>query len=381
MYGAREGCRGRWAAMMVLVAVAACGTTEPEPIQPDPDAISRITIPPIQNYFFSAVVNPGCQDTGYGINDQGTIIGIACGEAFRRLSDGTMIELPSLGSQGANGTAVPLDINGNNRIVGYSVETGGNSMRPVQWFFLEGSMAVSDLGVFAGGSRGQAHGVNASADIVGWAEILMAGGLGVRKHGFLRRTSGLRIDLVPGNGYRDAEAYDVNDQGYVVGVSYSPITTGSLTRRATMWVPAGQGSNTYSPILLPTLYRSEARAINSGGDIAGWHSSTATGGNIYLTKWKVGTSNFTTISPSDVSTVPQDINDDGIIVGERQVSTGSTPVAFAYGTKFATMPVPLTSSRSFAMGVNSCGNLVGEAHQNQSGNNTQVAALWTRTGC
>jgi uncharacterized membrane protein len=372
--------QAKWAVLLVgLSGAAACGTTEPGSENPVP---SHLVIPPIQNYTFSAVVNPGCQDTGYGINDAGMIIGHACNAAFRKLSNGTMQVLAPLSNQGANGMAIPLDINQGGRVVGYSYQVGGNSMRPVQWIFIEGGMGVFDLGVLPGGSRGQAWGVNVNSDVVGWSEIAMAGGV-IRKHGFLRRSSGLMIDLVPANCYANAEAYDLNDQSFVVGVSYTLLSgsgcSGLPTRLATHWKPTGSGSNTLLPVPLPTLYSSEARAINNAGDMAGYHRSTSTGGSYNLAKWKVNTSDFTVIGPSDSYTVPEDINEAGLIVGEREVN--GVRVAFAYGTKFATMPVPVTTARSFAMGVNSCGNLVGEGHQVQSNGDHQVAAKWTRTGC
>lgn len=209
----------------------------------------------------------------------------------------------------------------------------------------------------------------------------MAGGV-IRKHGFLRRaSSGTMIDLVPANCYANAEAYDLNDQSFVVGVSYTLLSgcSGLPSRQATLWKPAGSGSNTFSTIALVALNSSEARAINNAGDIAGYHRSTSTGGNYNLSKWKVNTSDWTVVSPSDTYTVPEDINAAGIIVGERTVN--GVRSAFAYGTNFATMPVPLPSQRSFAMGVNSCGNLVGEGHQNQSNVDHQVAAKWTKNGC
>jgi hypothetical protein len=371
----------KWAMVLVgLVGAGACGTTEPadESLVP-----SHLVIPPIQTYTFSAVVNPGCQDTGYGINDAGTIIGIACNAAFRKSSDGTMLTLAPLSSQGANGQAVPLDLNQGGRVVGYSNQVGGNSMRPVQWIFIEGGMGVFDMGVLPGGSKGQAWGVNLNSDAVGWSEIAMAGGV-IRKHGFLRRaSSGLMIDLVPANCYANAEAYDLNDQSFVVGVSYTPLSvsgcSGLPARQATLWKPAGSGSNTLTPIALVALNSSEARAINNAGDIAGFHRSTSTGGNHNLSKWKVNTSDWTVVSPSDTYTVPEDINANGLIVGERTVN--GVRSAFAYGTNFATMPVPLPNQRSFATGVNSCGNLVGEGHQNQNNVDHQVAAKWTKNGC
>lgn len=370
--------RGLGMAGLALV-LAACGVTEPEPDQ----VMSQIVIPPIQTYSFSAIVNPGCQDTGYGINDANTKIGIACGAAFMKAADGTMTTLIALPSQGANGTANPTDINNNNRIVGYSYETGAsNSSRAVQWFSVKGVMGVNTLGQLAGGTSSQAFGVNINADIAGWSEIAMAGGV-IRKHGVLWRPGNVKVDLTPANCYHNAEAYDVNDQGFVVGVSYTPIAVsacnGIPSRQATLWKPAGSGSNTYAPIALVALNSSEARAINNLGDIAGTHRSTATGGNTNLSKWKVNTSNWDIISPSDPYTVPEDINNNGLIVGERRVSGVS--VAFAYGTNFATLPTPVTTQRAFAMGVNSCGNVAGEGHQLQSNVDHQVAALWTKNGC
>ena len=228
----------------------ACDTTSPSAETAEQAAL---TLPPINPYIFSAVVNPGCQDTGYGINDSGAVIGhSACLGVGAFVKRGTVVSsLPRPAGLGTNGSIFPLEINQGGRIVGYSAPGDGTfNFRALQWTPSGSGHTVSDLGTLAGGAAAEARAINAAGDVVGWSEIAMAGGV-IRKHGFLRRANGTRIDLVPANGYLNAEANDINAAGFVVGKSYTPIQGGAHSSRATIWKPASSGSNTLLPVLLP----------------------------------------------------------------------------------------------------------------------------------
>lgn len=354
----------------------ACDTTSPSAETAEQAAL---TLPPINPYIFSAVVNPGCQDTGYGINDSGAVIGhSACLGVGAFVKRGTVVSsLPRPAGLGTNGSIFPLEINQGGRIVGYSAPGDGTfNFRALQWTPSGSGHIVSDLGTLAGGAAAEARAINAAGDVVGWSEIAMAGGV-IRKHGFLRRANGTRIDLVPANGYLNAEANDINAAGFVVGKSYTPIQGGAHSSRATIWKPASSGSNTLLPVLLPGDFRGTAEAINTAGAIVGSITLAGSPSLTHLARWQVNGSTVEDLSPNDTYAVGYDVGTSGLIVGERIVS--GQYAAFAYGTKFATLPVP-ASGRAFATGVNQCGTIVGEGRQTQPGSTSpvQVAAQWTQ---
>ncbi|MBK7350409.1 MAG: hypothetical protein IPI92_11135 [Gemmatimonadetes bacterium] len=362
-----------WAVVGSLLSLA-CETTGP---LPEPEGtVAELTLPPINPYLFAAMVNPGCQDTGYGINDSGAVIGhsacLGIGAFVKRA--GVITSLPRPAGLGTNGSIFPLEINLSGRVVGYSVPGDGTyNFRALQWTPSGSGHTVLDLGTLAGGGAAEARAINAAGDVVGWSEIAMAGGV-IRKHGFLRRPNGTRIDLVPANGYLNAEANDVNASGFVVGKSYTPIQSGALFTRATVWKPASSGSNIYLPVLLSGNFAGSAEAVNTAGAIVG--SISVAGVGTHLARWQVNGSAVEDLSPADSYTIGYDVNASGVIVGERTV--GGARVAFAFGTKFTTLPVP-ASGRAFATGVNQCGTIVGEGHQNQAGSSSpvQVAAQWS----
>ena len=363
-------------AMVAGLLSLACDTTSPSV---ETEAQAALTLPPINPYIFSAVVNPGCQDTGYGINDSGAVVGhsacLGIGAFVKRA--GVVSSLPRPAGLGTNGSIFPLEINLGGRIVGYSAPGDGTfTFRALQWTPSGSGHTVSDLGTLPGGAAAEARAINAAGDVVGWSEIAMAGGV-IRKHGFLRRPNGTRIDLVPANGYLNAEANDINAAGFVVGKSYTPIQGGALATRATIWKPAGSGSNTYLAVLLPGDYKGTAEAINTAGAIVGSITIAGSPSLTHLSRWQVNGTTVEDLSPSDTYAVGYDVGTGGVIVGERIV--GGQYVAFAYGTKFTTLPVP-ASGRAFATGVNQCGTIVGEGRQTQPGSTipVQVAAQWTQ---
>lgn len=368
----------RGAALVIAASLLslACETTSPSAETAEQAAL---TLPPINPYIFGAIVNPGCQDTGYGINDSGAVIGhSACLGVAAFVKRGTVVSsLPRPATLGTNGSIFPLEINLSGRIVGYSVPGDGTyNFRALQWTPSGAGHTVLDLGTLTGGAAAEARAINAAGDVVGWSEIAMAGGV-IRKHGFLRRTNGTRIDLVPANGYLNAEANDINASGFVVGKSYTPLQAGAHSSRATIWKPASSGSNTLLPVILPGDFRGTAEAINAAGAIVGSITIAGSPSLTHLARWQANGSTVEDLSPSDTYAVGYDVGTSGLIVGERIVS--GQYAAFAFGTRFTNLPNP-ASGRSFATGVNQCGTIVGEGRQTQPGSTSpvQVAAQWTQ---
>jgi probable HAF family extracellular repeat protein len=158
----------------------------------------------------------GVWTMGYGLNDAGTIVGAAFhfdeGMVPYVWHDGTFTALPDLGS--GIGEQRAYDIANNGDVVGASRDPSG-VIHPVLWRNGE----LIDLGVFPGivnGGYAEAVAVNEVGQAVGWGW----GEDGYRhallfKDGSIIRLPEPRDAIVP-----LALAYDLNDDGLIVGEGY-----------------------------------------------------------------------------------------------------------------------------------------------------------------
>src|SRR5690606_11802701 len=159
-----------------LLALA-CETTGPSA---EPAEQAALTLPPINPYIFAAVINPGCQDTGYGINDSGAVVGhsacLGVGAFVKRAGVGASLPRPA--GLGPNPGPFPHETNLGGRIAAYSAPANGTcNIRALQWTPSGSGHTVSDLGTLAGGAAAEARAINPAGDVVGWSEIAMAGGV------------------------------------------------------------------------------------------------------------------------------------------------------------------------------------------------------------
>ncbi len=191
-----------------------------------------------------------------GVNDAGDVVGralVATGadESTRAflLRDGELVELGTLGGEGASAVAV----NPAGHIVGWSLDASGRT-RAFRWSAESG---MADLGTL-GGAESRAAGINSAGVIVGEAETA----LGVA-HACVW-AEGETIDLGTLGGLRSAAAA-VNDAGVVVGGSQ--IGSG-IDQHAFIRVAGGRLTDLNELMRPGTPWvLSSARDINNAGQV------------------------------------------------------------------------------------------------------------------
>ena len=205
------------------------------------------------------------------VNNLGNIVGNAENagnnwHAFHTSSDSPIgspstDDLGTLGGLWSGANAV----NDANQVAGWSHTAKG----PTHAFFWQ-SGVMTDLGTL-GGPQSEGHGINASGNEVGWADTDLQNTMTGEWycHAFLYTASSGMQDLGTLNGFPDSAADGVNASGVVVGYASTNHTSGR--RRAIVWdstngmqdlnnlVPAGSG-----------MVLEEATGINAKGQICGY---------------------------------------------------------------------------------------------------------------
>jgi probable HAF family extracellular repeat protein len=203
----------------------------------------------------------GNSATGFGINDNGTVVGTA-------LTNGTFQAFQSFGSATYDlnipGTAsAAYSINDSGQIVGYTVTNGVTNAFLVTPVTTNGVTASTNLvGFLPGGTNSIAYAINQLGDAVG--SSVMTNGF---PHAWFMSSGGSMVDLGAPNNMFGATAYGLNGFDQVVGTAiagngathaflYSIGTTYDLNDL----IPYEE-TNTWTLI--------EARGINDSGAIVG----------------------------------------------------------------------------------------------------------------
>jgi len=200
----------------------------------------------------------GTGATASGINDAGQVVGAAnlpgTYHAFL-YSGGSMTDLSTL-FPGTSSVAYGI-----NAAVQISVTAGEGVGQNVTTAFLYSGGSLTDLGTL-GGISSTAFGINASGQVVGWAETI-----GNVEHAFLY-SDGSMTDLgtLPGGSY--STAFGINAVGQVVGDGY----VGNAYYHAFLY---SGGSMTDLGTLGGSF--SLASSINASGQVVG---ESGTGGNV-----------------------------------------------------------------------------------------------------
>jgi probable HAF family extracellular repeat protein len=159
---------------------------------------------------------------------------------------------------------------------------------------------IRELGLLPGGATSQAYAINEAGTAVGYATDAGGAQRAVYFQG------GVAIQLAEPDGTTRSNAYDINDNGVIVG----------SVRIAGIEQPCKWDSPTSAPELLELLEgtdRGRARSINNDGTIAGFVSADE-----WVVIW-LANGEIEDLNPSvRESYEPTQINDEGVFVGNAE---------------------------------------------------------------
>ena len=159
---------------------------------------------------------------------------------------------------------------------------------------------IQELGLLAGGTASQAYAINEAGMAVGYATDAGGAQRAVYFQG------GTAIQLLEPEGTTRSNAYDINDDGVIVG----------SVRIEGIEKPCRWDTPTSEPVLLELLEgtdRGRARSINNEGTIAGFVSADE-----WVVLW-LPDGSIQDMNPSlRESYEPTQINDDGVFVGNAE---------------------------------------------------------------
>ena len=255
----------------------------------------------------------------FGINSSSQIVGdMLGGTAFLRQPGGLTIQLGTLGgtSSGARG------INASGQVVGWAELTGNTAQHAFPW--QNGRM--TDLGTLSG-TYSTAYGINKSAQVVGSADLTG----NTATHAFVWQQKGgmtdLNTELPAGSGWVLTTASGINDGGQIVGSGTINgqthaflLTPSATTKQATRIVVSSFSSSTAAGV----PFSITVTAVDASGN-------TATG--------YTGSVHFT--SKDRTATLPADYT---FTAADQGVHTFSGLILWKAGKQTITVTDTLTSA-------------------------------------
>jgi probable HAF family extracellular repeat protein len=231
------------------------------------------------------------------------------------------------------------------------------------------SYYVQDLGTL-GGRTSQAYALNNAGQVVGFSDIVG----NVYAHAALFSGSGSNnIDLdSQGPVSYVGEAHGINDSGQIVGWAY----TSSGRYEAALFTASGKVDLGDLCDSSPTA--SEAQAINNSGTIIGYAD------DCYFTpqgcRFSGQGSDNTSLGGigGGIEGVPYDINASGLVVGVGDRSDNGAARATLFGASGNLDLGTLGGFNSHAYGINDAGQIVGDSAL--TGNSAYHAVLFSGTG-
>ena len=285
----------------------------------------------------------------------GTSVGFGTTTHAFRYAQGTMTDLGVL-----NGyiRSVAEDINAGGKIVGYSWAHAIDSVRAFTWDNVGGMQALPQP---VPGAATWAYGINADGFIAG---AYKTGGV---TRALLWFNNGATLDLHPA-GADSSRAYDVNKTGtltaMITGVAWFP---GGVVRG--FMVTSGGLSLNY---IGGASGWAKAVAINDSNRVVGIVRTSPITADAFHWKANAGFTYLGVMNPG----IGWDISSKSRIVGQQ----GNYP-DYGYGFTWRAGTQTLLhalSGDAVAMGVNSCGLIVGKA---KSISGATRAILWTPSAC
>lgn len=309
-----------------------------------------------------ALVDPKPQ-CAYGVNASGKVVGQGQYAFLWSSHRG----VTSLGTLGDVDFSMANDINNPGQVVGTSWEPGTTNLRAVLWSAKGGMVNLGTSGLRPPETAFScAFGINNQGEIVGDADNFAF--LWTEKRGM----------VLLGSFWEGSAAWDINDQGQIVGISqYSP-----EQYHAVLWTDVGEIMD------LGTLrLNSQALGINNRGEVVGGSSDYldfphSTIGNdfdhsciAFIWTKQSGMSPLPTLG-GDASTAHA-INEKGQVAGWSYTATNEVH-AFVWTKKngikdLGTLP-GATIQESVAYDINNRGQVVGYAIAEDG---TKHAVIWT----
>lgn len=273
----------------------------------------------------------GTKSWASGINDLGQVVGSSItSEGYTHAflwENGSIVDLGVLGEGTVYGTdeynvSNALSINNTGQIVGYSSHDGSLDWNEDHAFLWENGSMV-DIGTL-GGNRSKATSINNLGYIAGYSKTSAE-----ENHAF-QWINGVMTDIgsLGGSHYPLTQVTGINDNGQIVGVS----TNVSENRNAFLWQ-----NGIMTDLGAIDEYGSKASAINNTGQIVG---------SVTFRRW---------ITPSD------SFLDTHAVLWEDGAMTDLGVLNF---------------QRSYAMGINEEGQIVGYSHVQKGNYGGYDACLW-----
>jgi len=295
-------------------------------------------------------------------------------DLFQVVPEGTSVGPLDLGTMSGD-DAQALDAN----TVGQVVGRDHPDLGPTRGFLWTESSGMIDIGTL-GGPSGDAIGINDAGQVTGGAQTASG-----ETHAFVWTQSGGMTDL--GTLLEGDYSYgtDINQLGWVAGVSKTGalMPDGSPAQHCFLWTPSG-GMQDLGSLAPGTNYdHCQTEGINNNGDVVG--SSYTASGELHAILWTQagGMRDLGTLGGTYSQAI--DVNDGGQVVGgsRKAGSAANDHLAFLWTEAGGMVEIgTLGGSRSFATAINNAGVIAGQSRlpdrsKNKSGDTH--AFLWTPT--
>jgi uncharacterized membrane protein len=330
-----------------------------------------------------------------------TTLGL-CGACL--LSDAAFAQQPTdIGTLPGFTIARPRNISNHGTIVGQAERA---PVEPTQqaalWTRTDQGYAVEALPALAGLLRSDARAFARDGAPVGSSSLIGTFSQ-VRAVVWQKDPSGQRVpvDLEPPAGFTDAQAFDANHNGLIVGEAFNPgeVINGSIVRHAVAWTPKGRGGYEVEDLGVPEGFDvSSASGVNDLGEIVGtarrfetddlgvlfqravvvvWHARSHR-----HRRCRADTAVILPSHPDLPHAQSPTISTAGVIVAQADVPTAKPLVSRAlvwvrWGHGFAgpyKLPVPKGFTDAGANDVNEPGLILGTAYVRQAATTPETVA-------
>lgn len=282
--------------------------------------------------------------------------------------------LTDLGTLGGNASSA-FSINNHSQVVGNSKVSGNGQVH--SWYWDPKETSLSDQSFNSGSlPNASALSVNNAGQFVGVQgssiNSLSCTNSPSAQAAFWDRNDGYYQQ--PGTlGGNDSCAQGVNDDGQMVGVSFTVNGFGSGIWQSFVWDPVGLGGGLHQLLGTCGCY-SFAYKINNNSRAVGYLYGSVSSYKVQAFYADVGSTGVLIPMPSGAeSTYALNINDSGLIVGQADYpsSSGTPPSAWVYDSTTATLTDLSSLVSGFrahsAWGINNLGQVVGYGYDSGGG--------------